>query len=544
MRASVRQLVFLGLASLSCFVNAAEPLPLKKDIEFAKVGDVSLKLDAFVPEGEGPFPTCILVHGGGFINGTKQHYITPLFEPLSKAGFTWFTIDYRLAPDHRWPACADDVTTAVRWVREHAEEYKVDVNRIALIGESAGGHLVSWVGTRNETDKLGLAAVVPIYAPHDLEFQVKSRGALGPSMTALLGLTELNEDAWGKLRRASPATNLPRGLPPFLLIHGTKDEQVPYEQSTRFQQQVKALGNTCDLITVENGVHGMGGWAKLGSDYQPQLVAWLTKSMKVQTSSSDAPTTPFPGKKSSWNGFDRYDFSIAGKNVSVVAPSQAAPGKPWVWHGEFFGHKPAPDIALLKQGFHIAYLSVPNMLGSPRAVGHWNDCYAELTGKHGLAPKAALVGLSRGGLYCYNWAAANPEKVACIYADAAVCDFKSWPGGKLVSDKFQGKGSGGDWKLVLEQWGFKDNAEALAYGKNPVDNLEPLAKAKVPLLHVYGDADDVVPWNENTGVVAERYRELGGDITLIVKPGVGHHPHGLEDSTPIVDFLAKHGRPH
>ena len=170
-------------------------------------------------------------------------------------------------------------------------------------------------------------------------------------------------------------------------------------------------------------------------------------------------------------------------------------------------------------------------------MSHWNAFYKELTEKYGFAKKAALVGLSRGGLYCYNWAAANPDKVACIYADAPVCDFKSWPGGKG-----KGKGSPSDWQLVLERYGFASEAEALAYDKNPVDNLEPLAKAKVPLLHVYGDADDVVPWEENTGLVAQRYRQLGGDITLIAKPGVGHHPHGLDDSTPIVEFIAKHAK--
>ena len=87
---------------------------------------------------------------------------------------------------------------------------------------------------------------------------------------------------------------------------------------------------------------------------------------------------------------------------------------------------------------------------------------------------------------------------------------------------------------------FADEAAALAYTGNPVDSLAPLAKAKVPLLHVFGDADDVVPWEENTGLIAERYKKLGGDITLIRKPGIGHHPHGLEDSTPIVEFIVKH----
>jgi acetyl esterase/lipase/pimeloyl-ACP methyl ester carboxylesterase len=254
--------------------------------------------------------------------------------------------------------------------------------------------------------------------------------------------------------------------------------------------------------------------------------------------SADAATAAepasFSGKKSVWNGFDRYDFEVDGKPGLVVVPKTAAPGNPWLWHGEFFGHKPAPDIELLKKGFHVAYMQIPNMLGSPRAVQHWNVFYQELTEKYGLAKKVALVGLSRGGLYCYNWAAANPEKVACIYGDAPVCDFKSWPGGKG-----KGKGSVSDWKLVLETYQFQDEAAALAYDKNPIDNLQPLAHAGVPLLHVYGDADDVVPWDENTGVVAERYRELGGSIVLIDKPGVGHHPHGLNDSTPIVDFIVR-----
>ncbi|MFM9966277.1 MAG: GDSL-type esterase/lipase family protein [Planctomycetaceae bacterium] len=246
---------------------------------------------------------------------------------------------------------------------------------------------------------------------------------------------------------------------------------------------------------------------------------------------------PFPGKKSDWHGFDRYEFDVAGKTASVVVPKQAAKGLPWVWHGEFFGHKPAPDIALLGHGFHIVYLNVPNMLGCPEAVSHWNSLYRELTRRYGFSAKPALVGLSRGGLYCYNWAAANPDKVACIYGDAPVCDFKSWPGGKG-----KGKGSAGDWKLILERFHFRDEAEALASSQNPIDNLAPLAKEKVPLLHVFGDADDVVPWEENTGLIAERYEKLGGKIELIRKSGIGHHPHGLEDSTPIVEFIRKHAQ--
>ena len=254
----------------------------------------------------------------------------------------------------------------------------------------------------------------------------------------------------------------------------------------------------------------------------------------IETKIRDLANLELPGKRSLWHGFERFDFEVDGKPVIVVSPKIVAPGRPWVWHGEFFGHKPEPDLALLGRGFHIVYMSVPNMFGSPAAVAHWNAFYEKLTRQFGFAKKAALVGLSRGGLYCYNWAEANPDKVACIYGDAPVCDFKSWPGafGK-------GKRSDTDWQLLMKCYGFTNETEAKTYSKNPIDNLSPLAIARVPLLHIYGEADEVVPWQENTGIVAERYRKLGGQIDLIAKPGVGHHPHGLEDSTPIVDFIWK-----
>ncbi len=252
-------------------------------------------------------------------------------------------------------------------------------------------------------------------------------------------------------------------------------------------------------------------------------------------------TRSFPGRKSTWEGFDRYDFQVNGRSAIVVVPKRALPGRPWAWRGEFFGAFANADIALVAKGFFLVYLGVPDLFGSPEAVAQWDGFYQELTGKYGFAGKAALIGLSRGGLYCYNWAAANPDKVACLYADAAVCDFKSWPGGKLKG-LGKGDGSAAEWQKLLKAYHFKSDAEAVAYARNPVDNLKPLAQAHVPLLHVYGEADTAVPWEENTGVVAERYRKLGGSITLIPKPGVGHHPHGLSDPAPVVEFILQQAR--
>jgi len=264
-------------------------------------------------------------------------------------------------------------------------------------------------------------------------------------------------------------------------------------------------------------------------------------ALETEIESLAAPdaAAPFPGAKSRWEGFDRYDFEFEGHPAIVVVPPHALPGNPWIWRGEFFGAYANVDAALVAKGFHLAYLRVPDLFGSPQAVGFWDAFYRELVWRYGLARKVALIGLSRGGLYCYNWAIANPDKVACIYADAPVCDFKSWPGGKLKG-LGKGDGSAAEWAKMLKAYGFRSDAEAIAYRGNPVDNLKPLAAAHIPLLHVYGDADTTVPWQENTGVVAERYRKLGGSITLIAKAGVAHHPHGLTDPAPIVAFIEKY----
>ena len=246
----------------------------------------------------------------------------------------------------------------------------------------------------------------------------------------------------------------------------------------------------------------------------------------------------FAGKQTEWQGFDRYDFMVDGRRCWVVTPKSAAEGRPWVWRARFFGHEPQADIALLREGFHLAYCDVAGMFGSPRAVEHWNAFYQVMTKEHGLAKRPALEGMSRGGLIIFNWAAANPDQVACLYADAPVCDFKSWPGGKG-----NGQGGGGAWKQCLDAYGLSE-ADALTYQHNPIDNLKPLADAGVPLLHVVGDADVVVPVEENTAIIEARYTKLGGSIQVIHKPDVGHHPHSLKDPAPIVAFVLKHTRPN
>jgi len=257
-------------------------------------------------------------------------------------------------------------------------------------------------------------------------------------------------------------------------------------------------------------------------------------TLAVCSTVASAQDQPFEGKKSQYHGFDRFDFKVNGLDAIVVVPKTVAKGKPWLWRAEFFDHRPETDLALLAKGFHLTYIQVGNTFGCPDAMKQWDAFYTLLTEKHGFSKKPALIGLSRGGLYCYNWAAANPDKVAVIYGDAPVCDFKSWPGGKGT-----GKGSKNDWAKLIKDYHFKDEAEAMAYDKNPIDNLKPLAEKKIPIIHVVGDKDDVVPHTENTMIIKERYEKLGGEMKLIIKPGIGHHPHGLDDPTPVVDFILK-----
>ena len=266
--------------------------------------------------------------------------------------------------------------------------------------------------------------------------------------------------------------------------------------------------------------------------FAPCLLLLFSGSLALSATSWGAET--FPGKSSDWNGYQRFDFVFKQRKCIVVQPQKAANGKPWIWRARFFGHQPQADLELLKHGFHLAYCDGANLFGNAAAVGHWNDFYDYLTSKHQFSQKVALEGMSRGGLIIYNWAYHNAEKVSCIYGDAPVCDIKSWPGGKGV-----GKGHLGTWKNCLKAYGLTE-AEDLQFKWNPIDHLKPLAKKKVPLLHIVGAADTVVPVAENTTIVEQRFKRLGGKIRVISKPGIGHHPHSLKDPAKIVEFVLKH----
>lgn len=268
---------------------------VKKDVEFARPGGIPLLMDAYVPDGAGPFAAVIWVHGGGFVTGDKQPAPVSLLNPLVEAGYAWFSVNYRLSPRFTFPAHTDDVEAAVHYVKTHASEFKVDPDRLVLAGASAGGHLVSFVGAKHNKNNR-VAAVISFFGEHDLADRVHPKGecmidgkvvpnpgpmCLSPGLSKFLGITAESSDREEVVRKASPATYIHKGMPPYLFLHGTEDFNLPYEQSVRMCDAMKKAGAQCDVILVEGGGHGFGAWDKESkkAGYKQSMLSWLKKHL-------------------------------------------------------------------------------------------------------------------------------------------------------------------------------------------------------------------------------------------------------------------------
>ena len=236
-------------------------------------------------------------------------------------------------------------------------------------------------------------------------------------------------------------------------------------------------------------------------------------------------------KDSVFSEYEVKEFVFQGRDAKVVFPKKANANGYWIWRARFWGAEPQVDKALLEKGFHVVYVDVAHLFGNEQAVQLWNDFYAYCVSEYKLNKKVVLEGLSRGGLIIYNWAAQNTDKVFTIYADAPVCDIKSWPGGL-----YSGEGSPKDWERCLAAHGL-DSVSVKSFKGIPIHTGVKVAEAGIPVLHVYGAVDVVVPFEENTALLKEKFEAAGGTMKLIRKEGVGHHPHSLKDPAPIVDFI-------
>ena len=252
-------------------------------------------------------------------------------------------------------------------------------------------------------------------------------------------------------------------------------------------------------------------------------VSLLLLSLATATA-ADPPkkTLPLPGEA----------FDLSGR-TSFLIPANVDPHattKPWVWYAPTLPNLPGPEEAWMFERFRAAGIAVAGIdagesYGSPAGNKVFDTLHAEMT-RRGYSAKPVLLGRSRGGLQTLSWAAANPDKVGGFAGIYPVCDIASYPGVAKAA---------GAYELKAEE------LERRLKEFTPVDRLAGLAKAKVPLFAIHGDVDKVVPLEANSGRVRERYKELGGSMTLIVPPGQGHNMWpGFFRCRELVEFVIDH----
>ena len=232
-------------------------------------------------------------------------------------------------------------------------------------------------------------------------------------------------------------------------------------------------------------------------------------------------------------------FEFEGHSAFLKIPDKPLEGNPWVWRAYFPNWHTEIDCELLAKGYHIAYVSAPDMFGSPESMAIWDRFYGYLVNNYHLSPRVVLEAVSRGGLYAHTWAKRNPTKVSCIYAEVPVCDFTTWP--RQISEE--------DWNILKKSYRFSDDDEALSYHDMPIHQLEGLAALKVPVLHSICNIDKIVPPSENSLVFGMNYIKAGGIYGAIPMDKVfnmehmkGHH-FRLEHVDKIVSFIHTNSYP-
>lgn len=220
------------------------------------------------------------------------------------------------------------------------------------------------------------------------------------------------------------------------------------------------------------------------------------------------------GSTNSQYGAKRNTIDIGVHKGFILQPDKLAPdgSRPWVWYAPTIGGHPNKSNEwilrkLLDNGFHVAGINVGESFGSPAGRKAFSEFHAHVVREYKLETKTRLLAQSRGGLMCYNWAAENPDKVRCIVGIYPVCDLRSYPGLNRAA---------GAYGLTPE------DLEKQLTKHNPIDRLEPLAKAGIPILHIHGNQDAVVPLDKNSQIVFDRYTAMHGKMQIIVIPGKGH----------------------
>lgn len=248
------------------------------------------------------------------------------------------------------------------------------------------------------------------------------------------------------------------------------------------------------------------------------------------------------GETVDWYGFVRHNFEVGGCRAFIVEPPNPAPGLPWSWclqWAEAFVPR-TPALKLLERGFHHVHIDLFSTRMNPEGVAKAETFYALLQ-KMGFHKKAALIGMSYGGLFAWRWAAEHPETVGAIYADCPVCDL-GFASGRNASDATPEmlKVMRDEGVKNMAAYGAKSHEEMQSHPLSPLNNYKPLADAGIPILVLRGAQDQSVLPETNIDVFEERLKAAGGNITVINRECYGHHPHGMDDPRPLVDFILRH----
>jgi lysophospholipase L1-like esterase/pimeloyl-ACP methyl ester carboxylesterase len=230
-------------------------------------------------------------------------------------------------------------------------------------------------------------------------------------------------------------------------------------------------------------------------------------------------------------GYQCATFMFNGRESKIVKPKKTAAGRPWIWRMRFFGHEPQTGVALLERGYHLAYNDQSERMGNRQNIEEWN-AFHKLLHEGGLSSKAVLEGMSRGGVYAFNWAAANPDKVAAVYVDNPLLDMKAVyysPDGKEKPDNEITEGIRNSWGVTRAQIG--------QFNESPIDKVDAIVKGNYPVLILCAELDEAAVNSQNTFPFERKVREKGGDVTVIEKKGFKHHPHSLPNPSRIVDFI-------